>query len=115
MMSKVLRGYGGALIVATQEINDMAENKYGRSILNNAKIKLVLNVEENEFDIIKDIVGLTKQDYNNHISTFKQGQALFVANGLKVPISIVATQEEYDLFTTDKNDKIKRKKTKIRN
>ena len=115
MMSKVLRGYGGALIVATQEINDMAENKYGRSILNNAKIKLVLNVEENEFDIIKDIVGLTKQDYNNHISAFKQGQALFVANGLKVPISIVPTQEEYDLFTTDKNDKIKRKKTKIRN
>lgn len=115
MMSKVVRGYGGGLIVATQEINDFAENKYGRSILNNAKIKIVLNVEKNEFEIIKDIVDLTTQDYVNHISTFKQGQCLFVANGLKVPITIVPSQEEYDLFTTDKNDKIKRRKKKIRN
>lgn len=115
MMSKVLRGYGGALIVSTQEINDFADNKYGRSIINNAKIKIVMNIEENEFKIVKDIIGLTEQDYNNHISTFKQGQCLFVANALKVPITIIPTQEEYDLFTTDKNDKIKRNKTKIQN
>lgn len=112
LMSKVVRGYGGALITGTQEINDLSENKYGRSILNNAKIKIVLNVEENEFDQIQDIIGLTKQDYINHISTFKQGQCLFVSNGLKVPITIIPTQEEYDLFTTDKNDKIARKKGK---
>ena len=112
MMSKVLRGYGGALIVSTQEINDFADNKYGRSILNNAKIKIVLNVEEFEFNLIKDIVSLTKQDYDNHISTFKQGQCLFVSNALKVPITIIPTQEEYNLFTTDKNDKIQRKKEK---
>ncbi len=110
MMSKVLRGYGGALITATQEINDLAENKYGRSVLNNAKINIVLNVEENEFKMTQNLINVSNEDYINHISKFKRGQCLFIANGIRVPIQIMASDEEYNLFTTDKNDKINKKR-----
>ena len=48
---KTIRGYGGGVLVATQDLNDffsLEDGKYGRGILNNCKIKIILNLEEEE-------------------------------------------------------------------
>jgi type IV secretory pathway VirB4 component len=40
---KIIRGYGGSAIGATQDVNDYRESgKYGKGIINNSKMKIVL-------------------------------------------------------------------------
>ncbi|HBK26378.1 MAG TPA: hypothetical protein DDY90_06600, partial [Clostridiales bacterium] len=46
---KVIRGYGGAAIAATQDLSDffsLDDGKYGRAIINNSKNKIILNLEQ---------------------------------------------------------------------
>ena len=48
---KIIRGYGGSAICATQDLNDffaLDDGKYGKGIINNAKTKIVLNLEDDE-------------------------------------------------------------------
>lgn len=43
---KVIRGFGGAAISATQDLSDffgLEDGKYGRAIINNSKNKIILN------------------------------------------------------------------------
>lgn len=48
---KIVRGYGGSAICATQDLDDffaLEGGKYGRGIVNNAKTKIILNLEDEE-------------------------------------------------------------------
>ncbi len=48
---KIIRGYGGSAICATQDLNDffaLEDGKYGKGIINNSKTKIVLNLEDEE-------------------------------------------------------------------
>lgn len=55
---KVIRGYGGAAIAATQDLSDffsLDDGKYGRAIINNSKNKIILNLEQDEAQYVKDV------------------------------------------------------------
>ena len=59
---KTIRGYGGAPLIATQDISDffaLEDGKYGRGILNNCKIKIILNLEEDEAQLVQKVLKLT--------------------------------------------------------
>lgn len=106
---KIIRGYGGAAICATQDIEDFfsyGDGIYGKKIISNAKIKFVLGAERTALDMISDTIGLTESEVKA-LEKYDRGQALMVANGEKIPISIIGTEEETRLFTTDAS--IKRK------
>lgn len=48
---KVIRGFGGAAVAATQDLSDffgLEDGKYGRAIINNSKNKIILNLEPDE-------------------------------------------------------------------
>lgn len=100
---KIIRGYGGSAVAATQDLSDfyMLENgKYGKGIINNSKIKFLLQLETEELDGVKDIFKLTTQEYHS-VNTFERGEALLLANNYKVPISMYATELEKQLITSD--------------
>ena len=42
---KIIRGYGGAAVAATQDIGDLDRSRFGKGILNVAKTKIILNLE----------------------------------------------------------------------
>lgn len=101
---KVIRGYGGAAIAATQDLSDffsLDDGKYGRAIINNSKNKIILNLEQDEAQYVKDVLRLTRTEVRS-ITQFERGEALIHSNNNKVPVVIKASAEEKEMITTDR-------------
>ena len=99
---KIIRGYSGAAISATQNISDITASKYGAGIVSNAKLKLFLGVEKEEARALEQVADMTEAE-RKMLTGFGRGQALFCANNDKIPINI-RTPERWDpFFTTDSN------------
>lgn len=101
---KIIRGYGGGAVAATQDLSDffgLEDGRYGRSILNNSKTKIILNLEPDEAEYVKDVLKLTRTEIRS-ITQFERGEALISSNSNKVPVIIKASREEQQMITTDR-------------
>lgn len=103
---KTIRGYGGAPLIATQDISDffaLEDGKYGRGILNNCKIKIILNLEEDEAQLVQKVLKLTDAEIDL-ITRFERGNALISTNSNHVTVAIRCSQMEQELITTDREE-----------
>ena len=101
---KVIRGFGGAAISATQDLSDffgLEDGRYGRAIINNSKNKIILNLEPDEAEFVRDTLKLTKTEIRS-ITRFERGEELICSNNSKVPVIIKASKEEQEMITTDR-------------
>ena len=101
---KVIRGFGGAAISATQDLSDffgLEDGRYGRAIINNSKNKIILNLEPDEAEFVRDTLKLTKTEIRS-ITRFERGEALICSNNSKVPVITKASKEEQEMITTDR-------------
>ena len=101
---KVIRGFGGAAISATQDLSDffgLEDGRYGRAIINNSNNKIILNLEPDEAEFVRDTLKLTKTEIRS-ITRFERGEALICSNNSKVPVIIKASKEEQEMITTDR-------------
>ena len=101
---KIIRGYGGGAVAATQDLSDffsLDEGRYGRAIINNCKTKIILNLEPDEAEYVKDVLKLTRSEIRS-ITQFERGEALISSNSNKVPVVIKTSQEEQRMITTDR-------------
>ena len=101
---KVIRGFGGAAISATQDLSDffgLEDGRYGRAIINNSKNKIILNLEPDEAEFVRDTLKLTKTEIRS-ITRFERGEALICSNNSKAPVIIKASKEEQEMITTDR-------------
>ena len=101
---KVIRSFGGAAISATQDLSDffgLEDGRYGRAIINNSKKKIILNLEPDEAEFVRDTLKLTKTEIRS-ITRFERGEALICSNNSKVPVIIKASKEEQEMITTDR-------------
>ena len=106
-MVKLVRGYGGATIMATQEIADFinAPGGFGQSVLSNSEIKLILNMKEDEIKLVGESLKLTNED-KKKIASYERGNGMLIANGNKISVALEPSDIEYNTFTTDVNDRI---------
>ena len=111
-MSKLIRGYGGALITATQELEDFMTRGSGSAVLKNSSTKIILGLTDEELKFVAGEIEISGQDAAM-IKSFKRGQAMFISNGLRVPITIEGSELETSIFTTDKMVKKKLKEQRI--
>ena len=103
---KVIRGYGGAAISATQDLSDffsLDDGKYGRAIINNSKNKIILNLEPDEAHYVQETLKLTKTEVRS-IVQFERGEALISSNNNKIPVVIRASRTEKEMITTDRSE-----------
>ena len=101
---KIIRGFGGGALAATQDLSDffsLEDGRYGRAILNNSKTKIILNLEPDEAEYVKDVLKLTRTEIRS-ITQFERGEALISSNSNKVPVIIKASKEEQQMITTDR-------------
>lgn len=108
---KVIRGYGGAAFAATQDIGDffsLDDGKYGKGVINNSRIKFILQLEEEEAFAVQKYLGISDEETMQVIRN-QRGEALLCANRNKVCIEIKASPLMYDLLTTKRSDLEKRK------
>ena len=101
---KVIRGFGGAAVSATQDLSDffsLEDGRYGRAIINNSKNKIILNLEPDEAEHVQETLKLTRTEVRA-ITQFERGEALISSNNNKVPVVIKASQIEKEMITTDR-------------
>lgn len=109
---KVIRGYGGAAFAATQDIGDffsLDDGKYGKGVINNSRIKFILQLEEDEAFAVQKYMALSDEETMQVIRSGR-GEALLCANRNKVCIDIKASPLVYQLLTTKRSDLERRKK-----
>lgn len=101
---KIIRGYGGSAICATQDLNDffaLEDGKYGKGIINNSKTKIVLNLEDEEAERVQSILHLSEAE-TMAITHFERGNALISTNNNNVTVEFKASDLEKELITTDR-------------
>ena len=101
---KVIRGFGGGAVAATQDLGDffgLEDGKYGRAIINNSKNKVILNLEPDEAEYVRDTLKLSRTEVRS-ITQFERGEALISSNNNKVPVLVKASRKEQQMITTDR-------------
>lgn len=105
-IAKIIRAYSGAGIFATQDLNDffaLDDGKYGKGIINNCKTKIVLNMEDEEAQRVKNILHLSETEVMN-ITHFQRGNGLISTNNNNITVEFKASALEKELITTDRQE-----------
>ena len=102
-ISKVIRAYNGAMVIATQQMGDIMlsdKNEIGEAVLNNCDTKILMKMTEFDAQKVQEIMMLT-EDEKEKITRSEKGSALFVYGKNKMQLRFVATKTEDELITTD--------------
>ncbi len=111
-MVKTIRGLGGIAVTSTQGMQDLFGldgGKYGKGILDSSRIKLVMQMEEQEARLIQGVLNLSEEEVRQ-ITRFRRGEGLLCIGYNHVPVQFHATEKEYDAITTSPTDLRARRK-----
>lgn len=111
-MVKTIRSLGGIAVTSTQGMQDLfglEGGKYGKGILDSSRIKLIMQMEEQEARLIQGVLNLS-EDEVRQITRFRRGEGLLCIGYNHVPIAFHATTREYDAITTSPTDLRARRK-----
>lgn len=103
---KIIRGYGGSAICASQDLNDffaLDDGKYGKGIINNSKTKIILNLEDDEAQRVQQFMNLSEAEVME-ITHFERGSGLISTNNNNITVEFKCSQLEKDLITTDRRE-----------
>ncbi|MDR1131354.1 MAG: hypothetical protein LBL15_02930 [Oscillospiraceae bacterium] len=113
-LAKTIRGYNGILILASQDLADflaMDDGRFGKGIINSCRIKIIMQLEEIEAKLVKEILNLSDNE-TAQITRYRRGEALLSIGNSRISLSIHASQKEYNTLTTASADLIARQKRK---
>lgn len=103
---KTIRKYGGGATAITQDVSDffaLENGRYGKAIVNNSKLKFILQLEEEDVKILKNILNLSEEE-EIKVQNFERGTGLFYAGKNHIAIKVEASKKEHELITTDRRD-----------
>lgn len=104
---KLVRGYGGCTLIATQELSDFLNSgdNFGKSVLNNTEIRIILGMKELDLDLVRDTLKITQPEYDSIIK-FDQGTALLLTNKARITVRMEASKAEFDNYNTDVDQRL---------
>lgn len=111
-IAKLIRAYGGGMVIATQEMDDVLGadgGKFGKGVLSACKSKIILHLDEGPAKTVQNLIGINDAEVAKIVQSTEKGEALFIANGNNVRIKFVANELEHKLITTDRKDLLKLK------
>ena len=111
-MVKTIRGLGGIAVTSTQGMQDLFSlegGSYGKGILYASRIKLVMQMEEQEARLIQSKLNLS-EDEVRQITRFRRGEGLLCIGYNHVPVAFHTTPKEYEAITTSPTDLRSRRK-----
>ena len=101
-LAKRARKYYLGLTTITQDVEDFMSSKMGRAIVHNSSIQLLLKQSAAAVDVLSDVFKLTEEE-KKRLASFPVGQGLFFAGQNHVHISVIASETETNLITTNPN------------
>ena len=99
-LAKRARKYYLGITTITQDVEDFLSSPYGRPIITNSSIQLLLKQSPAAIDVVGKAFNLTDVEKNYLLET-DIDQGLFIAGLKRVAIQIVASFFENKLITTD--------------
>ncbi len=107
------RKYFLGLATITQDVEDFLKSPYGRPILTNSSIQLLLKQSPTTIDVLKETFSLTEQEKYLLLES-GVGEGLFFAGLKHVAIKIVASYTEDQIITSDPSQLLSIKREKDR-
>lgn len=112
-IAKRARKYYLALTTATQDVQDFLSTDYGKAVLSNSSIQMLLKQSPTEIDLVSQIFYLSNQEKQLLLSA-SVGEGLFFAGQSHVAMKVLAAPFEHELITSNPEEVLKqREKEKI--
>ena len=103
---KRARKYYFGITSITQDVEDFLKSNYGKPIITNSSMQLLLKQAPTAAEVLKSTFNLTEGEkyllLNSGI-----GQGLFFAGNQHVAIQVIASYTEDKIVTTNPEDKLK--------
>ena len=99
---KRARKYNLGVTTITQDVEDFMTNQYGKAIVTNSSIQLLLKQSTASIDALQNIFKLTDQEKYILLNS-SVGQGLFFAGTEHVGIQVLASYFEEQVITTNPN------------
>ncbi len=106
-VAKRARKYYLALTTATQDVQDFLSTDYGKAVLSNSSLQILLKQSPTEIDLVSQIFYLSIGEKELLLSS-AVGEGLFFAGQSHVAIKIVAAPFEHEIITSDPQEILKR-------
>lgn len=110
-IAKRARKYFLGLTTITQDVEDFLGSDYGKAIVQNSSIQILLKQSPAAIDHVAEVFCLSQGEKNLLLSA-EVGKGLFFAGPAHVGIRIVASGEEHQLATTKPEELLERKTPK---
>mgnify|MGYP002513841836 CR=1 FL=1 len=88
---------------ASDDFFALEDGKYGKGIINNCKTKIILNLEDDEAERVKDIFKLSEAEIME-ITHFERGNGLISTNNNNITVEFKCSELEKSLITTDRRE-----------
>ena len=99
-IAKRCRKYYTGLTTITQDVNDFLTSPYGKPIVTNSSLQLLLKQSPAGIDIISDVFYLTDQEKFLLLES-NVGEGIFFAGTKHAAIKVIASYSEDQIITTD--------------
>jgi conjugal transfer ATP-binding protein TraC len=91
------------LVTITQNVEDFLHLEAGRTVLAQSGITILLLQDSSTISTVVDTFGLTPSQ-RNYLLSCRKGEGLLYARGSHTPLLVVASEQEYQMATTDPQD-----------
>ena len=99
-LAKRARKYFLGLTIISQDVEDFLANKYGKAVVSNSSMQVLLKQSTSSIDVIAQVFNLTEQEKYLLLNA-GVGEGLFFAGLNHVAIKITASYTEDQIITTD--------------
>jgi len=105
---KRARKYYLGVTTITQDVEDFSKSKYGKPIITNSSMQLLLKQSPTAIDVLQAIFNLTEGEKYLLLNS-GVGQGLFFAGNKHVALQVIASFTENEIVTTDPKELLKNK------
>ena len=110
-MAKRARKYWLGVTTITQDVGDFMKSEYGKPIITNSSLQILLKQSPATIDLVKKTFNLTEEEKYLLLEA-EVGEGIFFAGQKHVAIKIVASYTEDQIVTTSPEEVLKIKKAK---
>jgi hypothetical protein len=105
-VSKRARKYYLGLTTVSQDVDDFLSNDYGKAVVTNSSIQILLRQSPTAIDHLSDVFYLSAGEKNLLLSA-EIGEGIFFVGANHVAIQIYSSEYEYKLITTNPEEILK--------
>lgn len=107
-LAKRARKYYLGVTTITQDVGDFMKSSYGKPIITNSSLQILLKQSPASIDVVQKAFNLTEEEKNLLLET-EVGEGIFFAGQKHVAIKVVASPKEHEIITTSPEELLRKK------